>query len=276
MQVARDEIGAPRIDLLHQIEALHVGLQRAGQRNGAGIVDADIDAAESCDGLSDRIDDLLLKSDIADDRQRLAARLLDLVGGRIDRAGQFRIGFGRLGGNGDIRAVFCGAQRNREPDAAARAGDEQRLAGEDSWASPSDRLVPIDAVGIRSCVRRVPRARRQFRWARLSPVAMPKLPLVILARNSAGNTSTARFGVGAQREQLFDAAFMAVDQLLQTQRRAAERLVVRRQHQHVCREACRVSLAQESSQSCSGLASGSVGNRLTFDEISAAGSDRPR
>jgi len=37
----------PRIiDLMHQIEALHVSFEDAGQGNGAGIVDADIEATE--------------------------------------------------------------------------------------------------------------------------------------------------------------------------------------------------------------------------------------
>ena len=34
-----------------------------------------------------------------------------------------------LGDDRDVRAVARGAQRDRLPDAARRAGDEQRLAG---------------------------------------------------------------------------------------------------------------------------------------------------
>ena len=51
---------AARVDLVHQIVALHVGLKRAGELDGAGIVDADVDAAERCDGLCDGIGDLRL------------------------------------------------------------------------------------------------------------------------------------------------------------------------------------------------------------------------
>ena len=44
-----------------------------GQADGAGVVDADIDAAEFGDGLLDRRDHLRLVADVAQHRQRLAA-----------------------------------------------------------------------------------------------------------------------------------------------------------------------------------------------------------
>jgi hypothetical protein len=42
----------------------------------------------------------------------------------VDRAGQLRVRLGGLGGDHDVGAVSCAAQRDRLPDAPARAGDE--------------------------------------------------------------------------------------------------------------------------------------------------------
>ena len=78
----------------------------------------------------DRRDHLGFVADIAQDRQRLAAGGADLVGGGIDGAFQLRMRLGGLGGDRDIGAVPRGAQRDRQPDAAAAAGYEQRLAFE--------------------------------------------------------------------------------------------------------------------------------------------------
>ena len=126
--VFRHHEGAAGVDAHHQVEPLHVGRLRIGQADGAGVVDADIDAAEFGDGLVDRVDHLGLVADIAEDRQRLAAGGADLVGGGVDGALQFRMRLRGLGGDRDIGAVARGAQRDRKPDAAAAAGYEQRLA----------------------------------------------------------------------------------------------------------------------------------------------------
>jgi hypothetical protein len=93
---------------------LHRRLQRAGQADGAGVVDQDVDAAELGHRLGDGCLDALLVADVAGQRQRLAAGLLDLLGGGEDRAGQARIGFHRLGGDGDVGAVARGTQRDGE------------------------------------------------------------------------------------------------------------------------------------------------------------------
>ena len=92
---------------------------RVGQADGAGIVDADVDAAEFGDGLVDRRDHLRLVADVAEHRQRLAAGGAHLVGGGVDRALQFRMRLRGLRGNRDIGAVARGAQRDRKPNAAA-------------------------------------------------------------------------------------------------------------------------------------------------------------
>ena len=66
----------------------------------------------------DRVGDRLLVADVADDRQRLAAGLLDLLGGRVDGAFELGVRLGRLGDQRDVRAVARGAHGDREPDAA--------------------------------------------------------------------------------------------------------------------------------------------------------------
>jgi hypothetical protein len=43
---------------------------RAGQVDGGGVVHADVDAAEGVDSLHDRRRDLVVVTDVADDRQR--------------------------------------------------------------------------------------------------------------------------------------------------------------------------------------------------------------
>jgi hypothetical protein len=127
--------GSAGVDAHHQVEALHVGHRRVGQADGAGVVDADVDAAEFGNGLIDRRHHLGLLADIAQDRQRLAAGGADLVCGGVDGALEFWMRLGGFRGNGDIGAVARGAQRDRQPNAAAAAGDEQRLAFERHNAS---------------------------------------------------------------------------------------------------------------------------------------------
>ena len=64
-------------------------------------------------------------ADVDDERQRLAARLLDCFGRGVDGAGKLRMWFDGLGCDCDIGAVAGGAKPNRQPDAARSAGDEQ-------------------------------------------------------------------------------------------------------------------------------------------------------
>ena len=99
-----------------------------GEVDRAGVVDADVDAAEALDRLRDRGRDLLLVADVADDRQRLAARLLDRLGRRVDRALELGMRLGGLRDQGHVRAVAGRANRDRKADAAAAAGDEEGLA----------------------------------------------------------------------------------------------------------------------------------------------------
>src|SRR5262245_24862695 len=52
--VFRHHEGAARVDLMHQVEAAHVGIRDRRSLDGARIVDHDVDAAEGRDGLLDR------------------------------------------------------------------------------------------------------------------------------------------------------------------------------------------------------------------------------
>ena len=51
----RDHEGAARVDLMHEVEPLHVGVGDAGELDRAGIVDDDIDAAELLRRLVERV-----------------------------------------------------------------------------------------------------------------------------------------------------------------------------------------------------------------------------
>ena len=109
---------------MHEIEPLHLGRLAVGQRDRAGVIDDDVDAAEMLRRLIERAAHARLVAHIDDERQRSAARRLDLSGGGVDRAGQLGIGLRGLGGDGDIGAVARRAQADRQADAARRAGDE--------------------------------------------------------------------------------------------------------------------------------------------------------
>ena len=80
-----------------------------------------------CHRLLDGRDHLVLVADVAQDAAAPCRRPLDLLGGGVDGARQLRVRLGGLGGDRDIGAVARGAQRDRQADAAAGAGDEQRL-----------------------------------------------------------------------------------------------------------------------------------------------------
>jgi len=150
------QVGAARIDLVHQVEALHRGRFGTRQRDGAGIVDADVDAAKSRDTRFHCCMNLILGADVTSQRQRLAAGAFDLLGGPIDGAGQARIGGHRLGGDGDIGAVGCGLQRNGQPDAPAGAGDKKRLSGQGHGCLPLTDMASNPALDIKSAAAKLP------------------------------------------------------------------------------------------------------------------------
>ncbi len=96
--------------------------------DGAGIVHDDVDAAEMRRGLIECCLHRRLLAHVDGERQRIAAGLFDLGCGGVNGAFQLGMRLDRLGGDGDIGAVGGGFQRDRQPNAARAAGDEQGLA----------------------------------------------------------------------------------------------------------------------------------------------------
>jgi hypothetical protein len=84
---AGDDKGPARVDLLHQVEALERQVAHRRKVDRAGVVDYRVYPAEALDRLGNRPFDGLGVADVAHDGQSLAAGGLDLVGGRVDRAG---------------------------------------------------------------------------------------------------------------------------------------------------------------------------------------------
>src|SRR5690606_25213720 len=117
----RDEKGASRIDLVHQIVTLHIRFQRSGKLDRGSIVDADVYSTEPLDGLRHGFGHLGLVPYVAYDWQRPAPGLFDFFGRRIDGPRQLWMRLGRLGSNGNVGAVTGGAQCDRQTYAARTA-----------------------------------------------------------------------------------------------------------------------------------------------------------
>src|ERR1700679_1875471 len=117
----RAQVSAARVDLVHQVEALHVRLGGIRETDRAGVVDEDVQTAELFYSSLDGIRDLRVIADVDRERQRLAACGLDLPRRAIDSAGKFRVGLLRLRGDGDIRAVPGGPQSDSEADTPTRS-----------------------------------------------------------------------------------------------------------------------------------------------------------
>ncbi len=119
---------AARVDLMHQVKALHWRVQRAAQPDRTGVVDQDVQAAEGVHGRRDGSPHLLLVADVAPDRKCMTAGGLDLGSDAVDGARKPGIGDRRLGRDRDVGAVARRTQRNGATDAAGGTGDEQSLA----------------------------------------------------------------------------------------------------------------------------------------------------
>jgi hypothetical protein len=121
---------------VHQVVALHRRLERAGEADGAGVVDQDVDAAEGLDGLRDRGEHLVLLADVDHQRERLAAGGLDLRAAEWIVPGSFGCG-----------SLVLAAMTMLAPSRAARrpmARPMPRLAPE------MKRVLPLrDAVEVR-------------------------------------------------------------------------------------------------------------------------------
>jgi len=73
---------------------------------------------------------VLFAAHIADNRQRLAARCLDIGGRGVHRSGQAGMGRVGLGQQHHVGALLGCRDSDREPDAAAAAGDDDGAIGE--------------------------------------------------------------------------------------------------------------------------------------------------
>ena len=101
----RHRVGAAHLDAVHQVEPLERHLGDRAEVDRRGVVHADVDAAELFDGLGHRGGHRVAVADVADDRQRLPAGLLDLLGGGVHRARQLGVRLGGLGDQRDVGAV---------------------------------------------------------------------------------------------------------------------------------------------------------------------------
>ena len=112
---------AADVDVHHQVEFL--GGQFLGRfgRDGAGVVDDDVDTAEVFDRRIHRALHVLFFAHVADDRDALAARSLHVGHGGVHGAGQLGVGFGRFRQKYDVCALLRRTQRDRQSDAAGAA-----------------------------------------------------------------------------------------------------------------------------------------------------------
>src|ERR1700752_3168668 len=79
-------VSAADLDSVHQIKALERDLLDRAEVDRRSVVDADVDTAELVDGLGHRRGHRVTVTDVADDRQRLAAGLLDPLGRGVNGA----------------------------------------------------------------------------------------------------------------------------------------------------------------------------------------------
>ena len=132
------------LTLVHQVVALHRRVERAGQADGARVVDADVEAAERRDRLCATATRTCASSRMSTaSGERRPPRGFSILRRGVDRPGSLGCGsvvFAAIGR--DVGAVPSGAQCDREADATARAGDEQRLAGERVVAAIRSRRRP--------------------------------------------------------------------------------------------------------------------------------------
>ena len=140
------QIGSARVDLMHQIEALHLERVDPAQIDGAGVVDEDVDPAKAGDGLTDRRLHLILEANVTGDGERLSARRFDLGCGGVDRARNSR-----------ISVMLFAATTTFAPSRAARiamASPTPRLAPVMKSAFPASERVVSSASHARAAVRR--------------------------------------------------------------------------------------------------------------------------
>src|SRR5262249_31401241 len=98
--------------LTHEVVALHFSIGSLCQAYRAGIVYANVYAAEFIHSFVDSIANLLFQADVTGYGQGLSAAALDFRGCRMYGARQFGMLLNRLGGNYNVGAVTGCAQPN--------------------------------------------------------------------------------------------------------------------------------------------------------------------
>ena len=124
----RAQVGATRVDAVHQVEALHGRGFGAGHADGAGVVDQDVDTSKGFHRLGHRRKHGIIVAYVHRQRQRLATRRFNLGRRAVDGAGQLGIRVGGLGQDDDVGAVPRRAFGNGQANTTRGTGDEQGLA----------------------------------------------------------------------------------------------------------------------------------------------------
>ena len=128
------QIDALQVDLGHPVELALGELGHRHERRRPGVGEHELDGPERGVGLGLHLLDRGAVADVAVDRDRRAAGVVDLVG---DLAGVVRQDV-RDGDGGALAGQLLG---QAHADAAAAAGDDGRLAGDLGHAAPLGRHV---------------------------------------------------------------------------------------------------------------------------------------
>ena len=132
LQVRQRGAGAqehgPRVHPLDQVVALGRRVFDVRQRDGPGVVDQHVQAAEARRRRRQRRFHGPLVAHVQLHGERLAAGGLDGFGGVVDRAGQFRVRLVALGGDDHVGTAAAQPHGDRAADAPAGSGDEHGAA----------------------------------------------------------------------------------------------------------------------------------------------------
>src|SRR5260370_25628070 len=117
--------GRVYVDGVHEIVALLRRRERAGEADGACVVDEDVDAAKRCHGLRHGRGDPSLVADVDGAWKRLATGSLDFLGARVDGAGERRVWLPRFRDHNGITPHLRAAERHRLSHAPTCATDQK-------------------------------------------------------------------------------------------------------------------------------------------------------
>ena len=140
--------------------------------------------------LGDGVSDLRLVAHVADDRQSLAAGLLDLLGRREHRARQLRMRFRGLRDQSDVRAVLGDPLGDREADPPAPARHDNCAAFEVTWRNPIEAREGVASLDWRhGAAPRTPRSGDRLH----GPVRAPAARHAAALAATYGDVFTVRF-----------------------------------------------------------------------------------